>query len=139
MAIKFLSFESVLFGKSNVNHSPHWSQKKTPNKSPLPGQFQSLPSLQEGAKLTPSGIFLSPGPPSPSAYAGLSSVPTFDKGNVEQKGRVETDAKPEEEKKLEARARDQERERAVATPTDFALDFGKGLRPTGSFDASNGE
>lgn len=45
----------------------------------------------------------------------------------------------ESEHNMAARARDQERERIVATPTDFSLDFGKGLRPTGSFDASNGE
>jgi hypothetical protein len=45
----------------------------------------------------------------------------------------------EEKAAAAAAARDLERERVVATPTDFALDFGKGLRPTGSFDASNGK
>lgn len=37
-----------------------------------------------------------------------------------------------------AKTRDQEREREVATPTDFAVDFGKGHRTSTSFDASNG-
>lgn len=115
------------------------------------------------AKLTsPSGIFLSPSPPSPSAYAGLTSVPTFEekekangsneneasgsapKDDTAKAGDGDETKKPaaitaEEKSAAAAKARDLERERAVTTPTDFALDFGKGLRPTGSFDASNGE
>ena len=43
----------------------------------------------------------------------------------------------EEEKS--PKSRDQERARAVATPTDFAVDFGRGHKSSPSFDASNGE
>jgi len=124
--------------------------KKTPTKSPLPSQFQSLPSLHD-AKLTPGGIFLSPSPPPPNnnSVTGLSSVPTLDAGDDRKKAAIpktsaeskkEDTSKPstqEEKAAAAAAARDLERERVVATPTDFALDFGKGLRPTGSFDASN--
>jgi len=89
---------------------------------------------------------LEPAPPSPSTYAGLSSVPTLGKRETDENkaasdGNKKDEAKTEtqEERSAAARASDLERERAVATPTDFALDFGKGLRPTGSFDASNGK
>lgn len=118
--------------------------KKTPTKSPLPGQFQTLPSLHD-AKLTPSGIFLSPSPPPPNSTAGVSSVPTLDdKDKKKPAVQPKEDSKPaaQDEKAAAAataKARDLERERVVATPTDFSLDFGKGLRPTGSFDASNGK
>ena len=36
------------------------------------------------------------------------------------------------------KTRDQERERFVATPTDFAMDYGKGHPNSASFDTSNG-
>ena len=84
--------------------------------------------------------------------AGLSSVPTLDAGDDRKKAAIpksSAESKKEDTSKLSSRrrkvaaaaaaARDLERERVVATPTDFALDFGKGLRPTGSFDASNGK
>lgn len=81
--------------------------------------------------------------------AGVSSVPTLDaddkkKAAISKKKKDASKLVAEEEKSAAAAAaaataRDLERERIVATPTDFAMDFGKGLRPTGSFDASNGE
>jgi hypothetical protein len=118
---------------------PSIQQKKTPTKSPPEGQFQSLPSLHDAKLSSPCGIFLSPTPPSPSA----SSVPTLEKKEKkpEQKdsGEEKEEAKPEVQEEKSAKALDQERERSVATPTDFPLDFGRGLRPTNSFDASNGK
>lgn len=144
-----LSHERSILHK--ISFSFYSKPKKTPTKSPLPGQFQSLPSLHD-AKLTPSGIFLSSSPPPPNnnSMAGVSSVPTLDaddkkKAAISKKSGKKDASKlvAEEEKSAAAAAaaataRDLERERIVATPTDFAMDFGKGLRPTGSFDASNG-
>ena len=80
--------------------------------------------------------------------AGVSSVPTLDTDDRKEAAIPKSSSKKdasklsaEEEKSAAAAAaaRDLERERVVATPTDFALDFGKGIRPTGSFDASNGK
>jgi hypothetical protein len=118
-------------------------QKKTPTKSPPRGQFQSLPSLHDAKLSSPCGIFLSSTPPSPSAYASTSSVPTLEKKEKRPEqtdgGEEKEEAKPEVQEEKSAKALDQERERSVATPTDFVLDFGRGLRPTNSFDASNGK
>mmetsp|Transcript_2210 Transcript_2210/g.3491 ORF Transcript_2210/g.3491 Transcript_2210/m.3491 type:complete len:871 (+) Transcript_2210:262-2874(+) len=112
--------------QAQVTFSPRPSEhgmdklKKTPTRSPSSHHFHNLPSLQDAKLSSPCGIFLSPCPPSPSAYATIAANPSFD-----------TDKGYEEEKKT------QDRERAVATPTDFALDFGKGHQSSASFDASN--
>lgn len=50
----------------------------------------------------------------------------------------EVNEKRDEEEKS-SKARENDRERFVATPTDFAIDYGRGLQKTGSFDASNGK
>eukprot|EP00546_Thalassionema_frauenfeldii_P010354 CAMPEP_0178910146 /NCGR_PEP_ID=MMETSP0786-20121207/8931_1 /TAXON_ID=186022 /ORGANISM="Thalassionema frauenfeldii, Strain CCMP 1798" /LENGTH=856 /DNA_ID=CAMNT_0020582357 /DNA_START=197 /DNA_END=2767 /DNA_ORIENTATION=- len=106
----------------NVTFSPRPKEgipertKKTPTRSPSGGHFHNLPSLQDAGLTSPCGIFLSPCPPSPSAYATIAAEPKF-----------------QEEKSSKAL----ERERAVATPTDFAVDFGKGHKHSESFDASN--
>jgi len=94
--------------------------KKTPTRSPPGGHFQTLPSLQDAKLSSPCGIFLSPCPPSPSAYATIVGPPKF-----------------QEEKSTKISTESLERERAVATPTDFAVDFGKGHQHSASFDASN--
>mmetsp|Transcript_11937 Transcript_11937/g.18381 ORF Transcript_11937/g.18381 Transcript_11937/m.18381 type:complete len:881 (-) Transcript_11937:113-2755(-) len=106
----------------NVTFSPrpkevlHERTKKTPTRSPSGGHFHNLPSLQDAGLSSPCGIFLSPCPPSPSAYATIAAEPKF-----------------QEEKSSKAL----ERERSVATPTDFAVDFGKDHKHSESFDASN--
>ena len=106
--------------------------KKTPTRSPV-GQFQSLPSLKDAKISSPCGIFLSPYPPSPSAYATIAEGPSFDSEDKPMTPKQPTiDAKT-------AKERDHESERAMATPTDFSLDFGKEHRSTPSFDASNGK
>lgn len=69
-------------------------------------------------------------------------MPTLEKKEkkAEQKGDEKEEAQAQEQEQERAeKARDEQRERAVATPTDFAMDFGKGLRPVNSFDASNGK
>ena len=104
------------------NFAVEQTSKKTPTRSPLRHQFHNLPSLRDAKLSSPCGIFLSPCPPSPSAYATIA-------GPL----RVEYD----EEKSTKSKS--EERERAVATPTDFAVDFGKGHQSSASFDASNGE
>lgn len=111
-------------------------------RSPLPGQFQSLPSLQEAKLTSPSGIFLDPPAASTSGVAPVPSLDTKETSTAPEPSKAD-DGDKKIAAKIEAqdsqKARDQERERAVATPTDFALDFGKGLRQTNSFDASNGK
>jgi hypothetical protein len=49
------------------------------------------------------------------------------------------DNEKRDEEEKSSKARDHDRERFVATPTDFAIDYGRGLQKTGSFDASNGK
>lgn len=105
----------------NVTFSPRPKEalpertKKTPTRSPSGGHFHNLPSLQDAGLSSPCGIFLSPCPPSPSAYATIAGEPKF-----------------QEEKSSKAL----ERERSVATPTDFAVDYCK-HKHSESFDASN--
>lgn len=72
---------------------------------------------------------MSPFPPSPSAYTTIAVNPSFD--DDYRIKRFEEEKSP--------KTRDQERARSVATPTDFAVDFGKGHKSSPSFDASNGE
>lgn len=96
--------------------------KKTPTRSPTNHHFHNLPSLRDAKLSSPCGIFLSPCPPSPSAYATIAGPPRT--GFEEEKS---------------SKAKSEERERALATPTDFAVDFGKGHQSSASFDGSNGE
>jgi hypothetical protein len=98
------------------------SSKKTPTRSPLRNHFHNLPSLRDAKLSSPCGIFLSPCPPSPSAYATIAGP-----------------LREEYEEEKSTKTKSEERERAVATPTDFAVDFGKGHQSSASFDASNGE
>ena len=56
--------------------------------------------------------------------------PSFDRDDPQRK-RFEEEKLP--------KPRDQEQARAVATPTDFAVDCGKGHKLSPSFDASNCE
>jgi hypothetical protein len=120
---------------------------KTPTKSMTGGHFQSLPTLDDAALRSPGmGIFLSPHPPTPS-YRSLQQSDSFDKSSG-----VKEAKKPKSDEKLPADAkqtsktpmsprtpkRDPERERFIATPTDFAMDYGKHPN-SANFDTSNGE
>jgi AP2 domain len=88
----------------------------------------------DDTKLTsPGGLFLSPNPPTPY---------TLRKDSFEEKKRDDVDGNNSRtggggdfEGKPSPRGGD--RERYVATPTDFALDYGKGHTVSGSFDTSN--
>ncbi|KAI2504173.1 hypothetical protein MHU86_10287 [Fragilaria crotonensis] len=112
----------------NVTFSPRPNEgsqlektsKKTPTRSPLRNHFHNLPSLRDAKLSSPCGIFLSPCPTSPSAYATIAGP-----------------LRDEYEEEKSTKTKSEERERAVATPTDFAVDFGKGHQSSASFDASN--
>ena len=101
-----------------------------------------MPSLDDANLKSPVGIFLSPHPPTPSLYRSLDPAESFDKADESkgtEKENEETDDKSFVKSPKSPRTRDQERERFVATPTDFAIDYGKHLSSGGSFDNSNGK
>jgi hypothetical protein len=101
---------------------------KTPTKSPG-GFFQSLPSLDDAALKSPVGIFLSPHPPTPTSRS-INEMGPFDNGIKSEKPAGSKSPK----------TRDLERERFVATPTDFAMDYGRhSSSGPGTFDTSNGK
>jgi hypothetical protein len=78
---------------------------------------------------SPGGIFLTQNPPTPS-YRGLHAGGSFEekKRDPDNQAFDNMDAKPSPRR---------DRDRYVATPTDFALDYGKGHHVSGSFDTSN--
>eukprot|EP00521_Asterionellopsis_glacialis_P017153 CAMPEP_0195296550 /NCGR_PEP_ID=MMETSP0707-20130614/19672_1 /TAXON_ID=33640 /ORGANISM="Asterionellopsis glacialis, Strain CCMP134" /LENGTH=1126 /DNA_ID=CAMNT_0040358085 /DNA_START=428 /DNA_END=3808 /DNA_ORIENTATION=- len=124
---------------SDLEKQTFQGSKKTPTRSP--GQFQSLPQFHD-AKLNSPSLFLSPYSPNP---LGLTDGASFDRGGQTPKEEESKDdqdegqhpaAKYSEEEKS-SKTRDELRERSVATPTDFAVDFGKGHQVSSSFDASN--
>jgi hypothetical protein len=117
---------------------------KTPTKSPIKGRFQSLPSLDDTNLKSSVGLFLSPHLPTPSAYRTLDGMGSFDKEDAPKDKQAGSEKRTEDDKALarspvpkSPKTRDQERERFVATPTDFALDYGKHPN-SGPFDNSNG-
>ena len=79
-----------------------------------------MSSLYEGTLQSPGNYFLSPNPPTP-ARENLRS-----QGSFEEKKSDKDDCKPSPRT---------DREHIVATPTNFALDYGKQV--TESFDTSN--
>mmetsp|Transcript_58 Transcript_58/g.117 ORF Transcript_58/g.117 Transcript_58/m.117 type:complete len:1144 (-) Transcript_58:199-3630(-) len=111
--------------------------RKTPTRSP--GQFQSLPSLND-AKLNSPSLFLSPYSPNPLGLSfdqgGQTPKADNDKDDEDKSDDNHPDKDGVEEEKS-SKTRDELRERSVATPTDFAVDFGKGHQSSSSFDASN--
>jgi hypothetical protein len=128
--------------KNNVTFSPKPAQReraaeravRTPTRSPTGSHFHSLPSLDDAALKSPVGMFLSPHPPTPSNYRSLDEIDALAK--QDDKPSSKQDNKPHVRS---PKTRDQERERFVATPTDFAMDYGK-MHPNSSlFDTSNGE
>jgi hypothetical protein len=119
---------------------------KTPTRSPTRGRFQSLPSLDDTNLKSPVSLFLSPHPPTPtpSAYRTLDGMGSFDKEDAPKEKQTGSEKRTEDDKAFarsplpkSPKTRDQERERFVATPTDFALDYGKHPN-SGPFDTSNG-
>ena len=110
---------------------------RTPTRSPTRGQFQTLPSLDDAALKSPVGLFLSPHPQTPSKEETSLKPPNRD----DQKPSSKPDKRAEESRTLakSPKTRDQERERFVTTPTDFATDYGRGRPNSAGFDASNGE
>ena len=107
---------------------------KTPTRSPPPGgHFQSLPTLDDTGLKSPVGIFLSPHPPTPSTYRSIHETGSFDRPDSSRQ-----DDKPYAKSPKSPNTRAQERDRFVATPTDFAMDYGKHPN-SGPFDSSNGK
>jgi hypothetical protein len=105
--------------------------KRSPAKSPPGSNFQTLPSMDDAAKVaSPGGSFLSQNPPTPS-HRTLQGGGSFDeekKRDPYSRDDNDMDVKPSPRR---------DRDRFVATPTDFALDYGKGHHVSGSFDTSN--
>jgi len=90
---------------------------KTPTRSPT-GKFQSLPHLDDAALASPGGgLFLSPHPSS-----GEAAVPA---------------RSPKTPRSPRTPKRESDRDRFLATPTDFATDYGKHPN-SATFDSSNG-
>eukprot|EP00339_Tiarina_fusa_P000571 CAMPEP_0116999132 /NCGR_PEP_ID=MMETSP0472-20121206/1955_1 /TAXON_ID=693140 ORGANISM="Tiarina fusus, Strain LIS" /NCGR_SAMPLE_ID=MMETSP0472 /ASSEMBLY_ACC=CAM_ASM_000603 /LENGTH=969 /DNA_ID=CAMNT_0004698481 /DNA_START=187 /DNA_END=3096 /DNA_ORIENTATION=+ len=137
--------------RNNVTFSPVPPPKqfaeRTPMKSPSGGRFHSLPSLDDAALASPGGLFLSPHPATPS-YRGLPGSGSFDNGD-DRDGRKPRAKDPDENDSKEHNMltptktprsprtpRREDRDRFLATPTDFAMDYGKPPN-SGPFDSSN--
>jgi hypothetical protein len=99
-------------------------------KSPPGSNFQTLPSLDDAKMSSPGGNFLSQSPPKQASYRTLHAGGSFEekKRDPDNRDYNDMDAKPSPRR---------DRDRYVATPTDFALDYGKGHHVSGSFDTSN--
>lgn len=116
--------DSKMFVRSPVpSTSNNERLTKTPTKSP--GQFQSLPSLDDPKLGSPTGFILSPGPLTPSYKAMRDS---FEKESKDNKAGDDMG----EDKAM----RDYSKEKYALTPTNFSVDYGKSPRP-GIFDTSN--
>jgi hypothetical protein len=133
--------------KNNVSFSPV-PPPRTPVRSPIGaggGRFQSLPSLDDDALRSPGSFFLSPATPIPSSR-NLKSGGSFDK-SLPVKGVTANEElgkpagrqpmrSPKTPRSPRTPKRD-DRDRFLATPTDFATDYGKHTNSE-SFDQSNG-
>lgn len=113
---------------------------RTPTRSPTRGHFQSLPSLDDATLKSPVGLFLSPHPPTPSTYRSEEEAALKPPSTENFKPVSKQEKRPDESKSYakSPKTRDQERERFVTTPTDFAMDYGRGHPNSAGFDASNG-
>lgn len=100
--------------------------KQSPAKTPPPqsNNFQTLQNVDDRTT-SPAGAFLSQNPPT-SSYRAVQAAGSFEEKKLESV--EEMDAKPSPKR---------DRDHYVATPTDFALDYGKGHQVSGSFDTSN--
>jgi hypothetical protein len=133
--------------KNNVSFSPV-PPPRTPVRSPTGaggGRFQCLPSLDDDALRSPGSFFLSPNTPTPSSRS-LKSGGSFDKLLPEKKNTSkEENGKPAARQPMRSpktprsprTPRRDDRDRFLATPTDFATDYGKHSNSE-SFDQSNG-
>lgn len=132
--------------KGNVTFSPV-PPPRTPVRSPAAAaggsRFQSLPTLDDDALRSPGSFFLSPN--TPSSRTSKSEGP-LDKALTEKENSVkEEDLKPAARQVMRSpktprsprTPKRDDRERFLATPTDFATDYGKHTN-SGSFDQSNG-
>jgi len=133
--------------KNNVTFSPVPPTKdcavvRTPTRSPTKGNFQSLPSLDDATLRSPGAFFLSPQPGTPS-YRALQEAGSFDTTDMTKDAKKEKmeDGKPAPMRspktpKSPRTPRREDRDRFMATPTDFAADYGK--HPNSAiFDSSN--
>jgi hypothetical protein len=100
--------------------------------------------LDDANLKSPVGFILSPHPPTPSVDRTLDAMGSFEKEDAPKDKQAGSEKRTEDDKAFarspvpkSPKTRDQERERFVATPTDFSLDYGK--HPySGPFDSSNG-
>lgn len=134
--------------KNNVTFSPVPPTKdnavvRTPTRTPTKGNFQTLPNLDDATLRSPGAFFLSPQPGTPS-YRALQEAGSFDTtemGKDPKKEKLDEDVKqapmrsPKTPKSPRTPRRD-DRDRFIATPTDFAADYGKHPNSS-SFDSSN--
>mmetsp|Transcript_24319 Transcript_24319/g.59541 ORF Transcript_24319/g.59541 Transcript_24319/m.59541 type:complete len:919 (+) Transcript_24319:274-3030(+) len=134
--------------KNNVTFSPVPPTKenvvvRTPTRTPTKGNFQTLPNLDDATLRSPGGFFLSPQPGTPS-YRALQEAGSFDTtemGKDSKKDKIDEDGKPAPMRspktpKSPRTPRREDRDRFIATPTDFAADYGKHPNSS-SFDSSN--
>lgn len=104
---------------------------KTPTKSPTGGRFTSLPTLDDDALGSPGAIFLSP-TRTPTYFDRKTAATAKDKSDLDPVSAIVMPANSTKAP-LTPRTpkRDLDRDRFLATPTDFAFDYGK--------PASNGQ
>ena len=133
--------------KNIVSFSPV-PPPRTPVRSPTGaggGRFQSLPSLDDDALRSPGSFFLSPTTPIPSSR-NMKSGESFDKSLPLKKMTAnEVLGKPAARQPMRSpktprsprTPKRDDRDRLLATPTDFATDYGKNTISE-SFDQSNG-
>lgn len=116
-ALSFDDADSKMLIRSPVP-STSSTLKKTPIKSP--GNFQSLPSLDDPKFGSPMGFILSPGPATPSYKTMRDSF--------------EKETKEDKDGEISLKVRDYTKEKFALTPTNFMVDYGKSYS---SFDTSN--
>mmetsp|Transcript_46408 Transcript_46408/g.53655 ORF Transcript_46408/g.53655 Transcript_46408/m.53655 type:complete len:1055 (+) Transcript_46408:240-3404(+) len=125
---------------------------KTPTKSPTEGRFTSLPTLDDDALGSPGAIFLSPNRTPTYFHTDTKTTTTTEFKDSRKNGldftvsaiscSIDSGSNstraPLTPRTPKRAAVDQlDRDRLLATPTDFALDYGKTGTPGSLLDSSN--
>jgi len=124
---------SVSFSPVPTSSITGHKYSKTAISSPTAGRFTSLPILDDDALGSPSALFLSPTRTPTSFYEKFYKSSAKCKGDLESVSGISITANSAKTV-LTPRTpkRDIDRDRLLATPTDFAFDYGKASSNGGS-------